>query len=84
MRNFVYLIGSTDDFESLEDLKSAYFSGDHNFGDYNASIIPVVLDEACKVKGYDTLEEIATLIGRGEAMAEGWCLDDTLSCLLEA
>ena len=84
MRKFIYLIGSTDDFESLEDLKAAYFSGDHNFGDYNASIIPVVLDEACKVKGYDTLEEIATILGRGEAMSSGWCLDDTLSCLLEA
>jgi hypothetical protein len=82
MRNFIYLIGSTDDFESIEDLKRAYF--DSVLGDYNASIIPVVLDEACKVKGYDTLEEIATMIARGEAMSDGWCLDDTVSILLEA
>ena len=82
MRHFIFLIGSTDDFGSLEDLKTAFF--DHALGDYNASIILVSLDEACKVKGYNTLEEIATMIGRGEAMGGGWCLDDTLSCLLEA
>jgi hypothetical protein len=82
MRNFIFLIGSTDDFESLEVLKTAFF--DCALGDYNASIILVSLDEACKVKGYNTLEEIATMIARGEAMTSGWCLDDTLSCLLEA
>ena len=82
MRNFVYLIGSTDDFGDNEDLKNAFF--DCVLGDYNASIIPVSLDEACKVKGYDSIEEIATVIARGEAMSDGWCLDDTVSILLEA
>ena len=82
MRNFVYLIGTMDDFGDNEDLKNAYLDG--VLGDYNASIIPVVLDEACKVKGYDSLEEIATVIARGEAMSDGWCLDDTVSILLEA
>ena len=82
MRNFIFLIGSTDDFESLEVLKTAFF--DCALGDYNASIIPVSLDEGCKVQGYSSLEEIATMIARGEAMTSGWCLDDTLSCLLEA
>ena len=31
-----------------------------------------------------SIEEIATMIGRGEAMSSDWCLDGTLSCLLEA
>ena len=82
MRNFIFLIGSTDDFESLEDLKNTYFNGNDTYR--NMSVFPVSLSEVCQVEGYDRLEEIATLIGRGEAMAEGWCLDDTLSCLLEA
>ena len=82
MRNFIYLIASSDDFGDTEDLQNAYLDG--VLGDYNASIIPVVLDEACKVKGYDTLGEIATMIARGEAMSDGWCLDDTVSILLEA
>lgn len=81
MRHFIYLIGTTDDFESIEDLKNTYFNGDT---DRNMSVFPVSLDESCKVKGYDTLAEIATMIGRGEAMSADWCLDDTVSCLLEA
>jgi hypothetical protein len=82
MRHFIFLIGSTDDFESLEDLKNTYFNGNDTYR--NMSVFPVSLSEVCQVEGYSRLEEIATLIGRGEAMAEGWCLDDTLSCLLEA
>ncbi len=82
MRHFIFLIGSTDDFESLEDLKNTYFNGNDTYR--NMSVFPVSLSEVCQVEGYDRLEEIATLIGRGEAMTEGWCLDDTLSCLLEA
>ena len=81
MRHFIYLIGTTDDFESLDDLKNTYFNGDT---ERNMSVFPVSLSEVCQVEGYNTLEEIATMIGRGEAMGGGWCLDDTLSCLLEA
>jgi len=81
MRHFIFLIGTTDDFESIEDLKNTYFNGDT---DRNMSVFPVSLDESCKVKGYDTLEEIATMIGRGEAMSADWCLGDTYNCLLEA
>ena len=81
MRKFIYLIGTTDDFESLEDLKNTYFNGDT---DRNMSVFPVEISEACRVAGYDTLEEIATMIGRAEAFSNNWCMDDTLSTLLEA
>lgn len=81
MRNFVYLIGTTDDFTDIEDLKAEYFTGE---SDRNMSVYHVVLSKACVVTGYDTLEELATVIARGEAMSNGWCLDDTISCLLEA
>jgi hypothetical protein len=81
MRHFIFLIGTTDDFESIEDLKNTYFNGDT---DRNMSAFPVSLSEVCQVEGYDRLEEIATMIGRGEAMSADWCLDGTHSCLLEA
>ena len=81
MRNFIYLIGTDDDFESIEDLKADYFAGER---DRNMSVFPVSLDEACKVQGYDSLQEIAIMIARGEAMTNDWCLDDTVSILLEA
>ena len=81
MRKFIYLIGTTDDFESLEDLTNAYFNGDT---DRNMSVFPVEISEACKVVGYERIEDIATMIGRAEAFCEDWCMDGTLSCLLEA
>jgi hypothetical protein len=81
MRKFIYLIGTSDDFESLEDLKNTYFNGDT---DRNMSVFPVEISEACRVAGYDTIEEIATMIGRAEAFSNNWCMDDTLSTLLEA
>jgi hypothetical protein len=82
MRKFVYLIGTCDDFESIEDLQNTYFNGMKT--PRNMSVFPVWLSEATKVQGYDTLQEVATMIGRGEAMSNDWCLDGTLSCLLEA
>lgn len=85
MRKFIYLIGTSDDFESIDDLKHEYFNDPSGSEPdrRNMSVYPVSLDESCKVKGYDSLEEIATMIARGEAMSDGWCLDDTVSCLLE-
>ena len=82
MKNFVYIIGTSDDFESIEDLKNTYFNG----GPYrrNMSYFPIEISEACKVTGYLTLQELAVMIGRGEAMTDSWCLDDTVSFLLEA
>ena len=85
MRNFIYLIGTSDDFESIEDLKACYFDPSNaRFGERNASCISVNLSEACAVQGYDSLQEIAIMIARGEAMTNDWCLDDTVSILLEA
>ena len=82
MRKFIFLIGSTDDFESLEDLKNTYFNGNNTYR--NMSVFEVELSEACRVSGYDSLPEIATLIGRAEAFTHNWCEDGTLSTLLEA
>jgi len=82
MRKFIFLIGSEDDFESLEDLKHTYFNGNNTYR--NMSVFEVELSEACRVSGYDSLPEIATLIGRAEAFNNNWCEDGTLSTLLEA
>ena len=82
MRKFTFLIGSTDDFESLEDLTNTYFNGNNTYR--NMSVFEVELSEDCKVVGYERIEDIATILGRGEAMSNDWCMDGTLSCLLEA
>ena len=86
MKSFIYLIGTMDDFDSVEDLQTEYFkdpSGvEHDRR--NMSVFPVVLSEACAVKGYRSIAEIAEMIARGEAFSSDWCMDDTFSVLLEA
>lgn len=83
MRKFVYLIGTSDDFDSVEDLKKEYFDSGTEPITRNMSVYPVEIDPACRIHGYDTIEEIATMIARGEAMTNDWCLDGTFSVLLD-
>jgi hypothetical protein len=84
MRNFTYIIGSADDFESVQDLVQVYRVDPRGArGRRNMSIYPVSLSEGTTAAGYHSLEEIATILARGEAMTDGWCLDDTVSALLE-
>ena len=83
MRYFTYLIGTMDDFKSVEDLKQEYLDSGTEPITRNMSAYLVNLDEGCKVQGYNTLEEIALMIGRGEAMTEDLCLDGTFSVLLD-
>ena len=80
MRKFIYLIGSTDDFESLEDLKNTYFNGGVTERNMSAFIfdVPEVGTNSL------TVRDIATYIGRGLAFSNDWCMDGTLSTLLEA
>ena len=75
MKSYVYLIGSTDDFVTLEELTNAYFN--NHLEDLNAYFFEFDLPMNCS-------NEIAVRVGRGLAFENGWCMDDTLSTLLEA
>ena len=81
MRNFVYIIGSMDDFSSYEELQTAYF--ENKLGDRNASVFHIQLRESA---GTDALplRHLATLVGRGMAFGADWCMDGTFGDLLEA
>ena len=74
--HFVFVIGSTDDFESVNDLHIAAEARalggtvDLNFLCHPFSV-PSALDE-------DTIN----LIGRGLAFSNGWCEDDTISFVM--
>ena len=74
--HFVFVIGSTDDFDSANDLHIAAEARaigntvDLNFSRHAFSV-PSTLDE-------DTI----ILIGRGLAFSNGWCEDDTISFLM--
>ena len=79
MRKFIFLIGSKENFGSLEELTNAYFElGEHIRDEGNASF---------SVTSFEVPENLgrgyAILIGRGLAFTKGWCMDDTLSTLLE-
>ena len=80
MRHFIFLIGSTDDFESLEDLKNTYFNG--GVTDRNMSVF--TFDVPSVGTNSLTVHDIATYIGRGLAFSNDWGMDGTLSTLLEA
>lgn len=82
MKKFVFVIGSTDDYLSMGDLKTQYL-WDENFPMGNASVFEVELSESCEVTGYQDLETLAWTIAMGEAMLSGWCLDGTHSFVQE-
>ena len=77
MRKFIYLIGSTDDFDGIESIKFAYFNEPDQFAELNASDFEFELPDACD-------DEVATLYARGLAFSNGWCMDDTVSILMGA
>ena len=75
-RTYTFLIGTTDDFESMDELLE-HFEG----SDYPGSI--------CNCSSYefeapsDCHKETVTMIGRGIAFSNDWCMDDTYSCVVE-
>jgi len=82
MRKYIFLIGDFSDFDSAEELATAYLSGEEEFSKYNASAYHISLSEECKVGGYLSLADIAIEIGRGQAMSRGWSRDGTFNCLI--
>jgi hypothetical protein len=72
MNKYLFLIGSTDNFESAEDLESSYFADPLAFrGSAYTFDLPEGLDE-----------DVPVLVGRGFAFSNDWCMDDTVSLLL--
>ena len=80
MRHFIFLIGTTDDFESIEALEAAYNDG--TIGDKNASVFKFDVSATSATEDL-TVKDIAHLIGFGMAFESNWCMDDTVSTLIE-
>ena len=74
--HYVFVIGSTDDFESAEELDSAV--EDRMMGSFVSSNFSY--DRFSVPAGLD--EETIILIGRGLAFSNGWCEDDTISYVM--
>ncbi len=75
MKTYTFLIGTTDDFESMDELIDHFESGG---GEYicNCSAFEFEAPTECD-------KETVTLIGRGLAFTADWCMDDTYSCVIE-
>jgi hypothetical protein len=75
MKTYTFIIGSTDDFETWEDLRD-YAVKEGYDGGLNYSIWEFDCPADCS-------EELVTMIGRGYAFSNDWCMDDTFSFLIE-
>ncbi len=75
-KTYTFLIGTTDDFESMDELLDHFENSSYSGSICNCSAFefeaPVGLDQ-------DTV----TMIGRGIAFSNDWCMDDTFSCVVE-
>ena len=76
IQSYIFIIGSTDDFNSIEELLEAYNEG--KLEEYNASVFSYDAPLVGDAFGVD----IARLIGFGHAFDNGWCQDDTVSYLM--
>ena len=75
-RTYTFLIGTTDDFESMDEMLE-HFEG----SDYPDSICNCASYEFEAPVGLD--QDTVTMIGRGIAFSNDWTMDDTFSCVIE-
>jgi hypothetical protein len=74
MKTYTFIIGSADDFESLGHLIDyVEVNKDKGFQNYSA------FEFDCPV---DCSEELVTMIGRGHAFSNDWCMDHTFSFMV--
>ena len=82
MKTYTFLIGTTDDFESIDKLiehfeaRSAgeFVTYVYTYG--NCAAYEFEAPESCD-------QETVTLIGRGIAYSNDWCMDGTYSCVID-
>ena len=76
MKTYTFLIGTTDDFESIDELIEHFEGSNYPDSICNCSAYEFEAPESCD-------QETVTLIGRGIAFSNDWCMDDTYSCVVE-
>jgi hypothetical protein len=74
MKTFTFVIASADDFESIDELMD-YVSQAGRNGTANYSCHEFEAPKDCD-------EETVTMIGRGIAFSNDWCMDHTFSYLV--
>ena len=81
MKTYTFIIGTMDDFADMDALSYYVQQGWHlnsppETGSLNCSVIEFDAPEACD-------EDTVIMIGRGLAFSNDWCMDDTISFVIE-
>ena len=76
MKTYTFLIGTTDDFESIDELIEHFEESNYPSSICNCAAYEFEAPADCD-------EETVTMIGRGYAFSEDWSMDDTFSFLIE-
>ena len=75
MKTYTFIIGTTDDFESMDELIEHFEEGG---GTYIVNCASYEFEAPA-----DCDEETVTMIGRGIAFSNDWSMDGTYSCLVD-
>ena len=76
MKTYTFIIGTTDDFESMDELIEHFEGSSYPSSICNCSAFQFEAPTQCD-------QDTVTLIGRGIAFSNDWCMDDTYSCVVE-
>ena len=76
MKTYTFLIGTMDDFESMDELLEHFESSSYPSSICNCSAFEFEAPDTCD-------QETVTMIGRGIAFSNDWCMDDTFSCVVD-
>ena len=76
MKTYTFLIGTTDDFESMDEMLNHFEGSSYPSSICNCSAFEFEAPAECD-------KDTVTMIGRGIAFSNDWCMDDTFSCIVE-
>jgi hypothetical protein len=81
---YTFLIGTHDDFETLDELLNWFENGTESKNGWGSGLTAgpnaSSFEFDCPA---DCSEELVTMIGRGYAFSSDWCMDDTFSAVIE-
>ena len=75
MKTYTFLIGTADDFESIDELVEHFENSSYPSSICNCSAFEFEAPAECD-------EDTVTMIGRGIAFSNDWSMDDTYSLLV--
>jgi len=76
VKTYTFLIGTMDDFESVDELLNHFENSSYLNSICNCSAFEFEAPESCD-------QDTVAMIGRGIAFSNNWSMDDTFSCVVD-